>query len=36
MGLRRTQDFDDKGLFVGGIAVAIGRLTKEELVCSHY
>ncbi len=36
MDLRRTQDFDDKGLLVGGIAVAIGRLTKEELVCSRF
>lgn len=35
MGLRRTLDSDDKALLVGGIAVAIGRLTKEELVCSR-
>lgn len=36
MDLRQTRDSHDKALLVGGIAVAVGRLTKEELVCSRF
>ena len=36
MDLRRKRYLDDKPLFVGGVAVAIVRLTKEELVCGHF
>jgi hypothetical protein len=36
MNLRRKRYVDDNPLLVGGIAVAISRLTKEELVCSHF
>lgn len=33
MDLRRKGYLNGKSLLVGGIAVAVGRLTKEELVC---
>lgn len=35
MDFRQTRDSHDEALLVGGIALAVSRLAKEELVCSH-